>query len=281
MAGIVARSFLQLRISRVLFFSVAYTQPMLATLALALIAPANGVLAIEGLAVGQVRNGKWRTCDQGPRDPVSKASTKIAYTLETDGSIKTLNCGLKYTLEDPEGLQSWYTEPMQRTSATWFGPRPKAPAMIVAKNDIYVKVLGDYLKAKGMKGAKPRLEQVILTDLDGNGTREAVIFAMSQPEEQMWSTLSLDGKQSHPEDYACVLIRYVSGKSTKMCEVLWTDGRKGSLEGFWKNAGIWNLDGLAGSELLIGSRYYEGGGGLVYRFKNGKATKIVEHVVGV
>lgn len=254
---------------------------MFATLALALIAPANGVLAIEGLAVGQVRNGKWRTCDQGPKDPAGKASTKVAFTLETDGSVKALNCGLKYAQDEPEGLQSWYTEPMQRTSATWFGPKPKSPAMIVAKNELYVKVLADYLKAKGMKGAKPRLEQVILTDLDGNGTREAVIFAMSQTEEMMWGTLSLDGQQSHPQDYACVLIRYVSGKSTKICEVLWTDGRKGSLEGFWKNAGIWNLDGLAGSELLIGSRYYEGGGGLVYRFKNGKATKLVEHVVGV
>lgn len=256
---------------------------MIIGLALAMLAPNEGVVAIEGLAVGQVRNGKWRTCDQGTKDPAGNAPTKEAYTLSIGGKLSPATCTLQFMKDEPEGLQAWYVEPTTEAPATWFGPKPPAPKMIVGSpsSPTYLKVLGDYLKAKGVKGAKPRLTDVVLTDLDGDGTREAVLFAASRKEDEMWNTLSLDGEPKHPMDYAGVLVRYVSGKKTKIVELVWSDGRKGSLDGFWRNCGIWNLDGRPGAEILIGSRYYEGHGGLVFGFKKGKVTKLAENVVGV
>lgn len=259
---------------------------MIAALLATLLAP-NGVIAIDGMAVGVFENGKWKTADGGKAGRAKAYAASPAFELATSGSMKFSRLLLKFGHEDdPETLHAWYVEPFdydKRPAAVWFGPKPTAPKMTLAKTDspVYTAAVQNYLKGKGIKNPKPRLDSVVLVDLDANGTQEAVIFTTSRPHEEMWNALSLDGKEKHPNDFAAVLIRYVSGKTVKVVEAAYADGLTGSLYGFWQNRGIWNLDGVKGAELLIGSRYYEASGGMVVRFSNGKVIMLAEHVVGV
>lgn len=255
---------------------------MFTALVLAL-AHRDGIIAIDDLVVGQVKKGVWRTTDKGKTDPVRMLRLRNGFALGLDGTLSQVDATVKYFEDDgPEGLHSWYVEPKSEDVATWFGPQPPVPTILKVSptSPTYVAVLAGFLKSKGIK-AEARLESVVLADLDGNGTREAVLFAQSLPEEEMWGTLSLTGENKHPQDYAGVLIRYVSGKTTKILPAIWTDGRKCGLEGFWKFAGAWDLDGTPGLELLVASRYYEASGGMVLRFSKGKLKTLAEHVIGV
>lgn len=252
-------------------------------LAATFFAAQTGVICIDGLAVGCYRGGAWHSVNDKRASIPGAIGIKTAYQLGMDGASKKVSSTLKFVTDDgPEGLISWYTEP-ESEGAVWFGSAPKATKMspIAADNTVYLKVVGDYLVKKGLKTATPRINDAYRVDLDGNGTEEVVIFATSRPIDEMRNTLSLEGKQEEPKDYAMVLVRYISGKGTKIAELCYTDGRKGSLEGYWTSCCLANLDGKTGIEIAVKSTYYEAGGGLVFGFKNGKVTTLAENVVGV
>lgn len=260
-----------------------------ALLAVAL-TPQSGIVVVDSLAVGIVQSGKWRSMDSPaiesfPKQTVStslvaKLTAEPCYQLERDGTVQALSRhSLKFTGEDGDpGGRGWILQPEadDGPDLVWFGPKPAAPKMTFAAptNSTYLGVVKDFLKKKGFARAKPYLHKVVLVDLDGNGNNEALIFAASRPDGAMFETYQGNLSIKRPNDYSMILVRYVSGKSTKLCELYYTDGRKSGLAGHNTFAGLWNLDGLPGLEILVRWSGYESWSGSVFSFKGGKSKEL-------
>lgn len=171
----------------------------------------------------------------------------------------------------------------EKDGVLWFGSKPAAPSVKFASpsSATYLSAVRGYLQAKGFKNPKPVLQTVALADLDGNGTQEALIFASSRKTDEMHGTYTLSGEAKFPKDYSVVLIRYISGNSVKTATVYYTDGKKGSLEGHATFAGLWELDGKPGLEILYRWSGYEAWSSSVIGFAKGKVVPLAEAGDGV
>jgi len=268
---------------------------VLTFLALSLVAPSSGLLAVDGLGVGLCENGKWRAMDSmysqtWPKQLISKATVEKytaqgGYTLgarhKTTATVGTFAFGGD---DQAPGDRGWILQDRpEENHVIWFGAEPKAPKVTFAGSNsaTYFGVVKSFLATKGIKNAKPKLGTVVLADLDGNGTQEALIFASSRSDDEMRGTFTLEGTKKFPNDYSVVLIRSISGKSVKTTTVYYADGRKGSLDGHCTFAGLWNVDGKPGLEIIHRWEAYEGWAATVLNFSKGKVVKLAEAGDGV
>jgi len=134
-------------------------------------------------------------------------------------------------------------------------PKPAAPKVTFAKTDsaTYVAAVKTFLQGKGFKNPKPQIHNAFA----GN---------MCNP---------------RPNDYSVWLIRHVVGKNVKTITAYFSDGKKKGLEGHTRFAGLWDLDGKPGVEILTEWNGYEGWSGSVHAFSKGRLTLLAEAGDGV
>lgn len=268
---------------------------MLFIASMALLAPQTGLLVVDALGVGICGGGSWKSMDSiylnsWPKQTIS--DTQVAQALTQGGhllgarhQVKDFIGELKFGGDDQgPGDRGWILQNRpEEGHVIWFGAKPKPPKATFAGTNsaTYIGAVKSFLATKGFKNAKPKLGTVVLADLDGNGNQEALIFASSRTHDEMWGTFTLEGTKKFPNDYSVVLIRSISGKSVKTTTVYYAGGKKGSLDGHCTFAGLWDLDGKPGLEIIHRWEGYEGWSAAVLNFSKGKIIKLAEAGDGV
>lgn len=220
------------------------------------------------------------------KSTVDKLTANGCFVLGARYDVKTASGGFVFGGDDQApGDRGWILEGESTADleVRWYGAKPKAPKVTFASptSATYISAVKTYLAAKGIKNAKPKLGTVALADLDGNGTQEALIFASSRSDDEMRGTFSLEGKTKFPNDYSVVLVRYLSGKTVKTATIYYADGKKGSLDGHGTFAGLWDLDGKPGLEIIYRWSAYEGWAATLLNFSKGKIVTLAEAGDGV
>lgn len=261
-----------------------------------LLASQSGILVVDQLAVAIAQNGQWKQMDSiysqnwpkmnVPESTVKAASSGTAFSLEGK-SVKSIpNPGLKYGGEDADpGSRGWTLGKVisDYQNVIWFGSKPAVPSYKILSNnsDIYKKAVLAYLKSKGLKKPTVLLQSVVQADLDGNGTQEVMIYAASRTRDQIHESFSGNMPGPKTEHFSLALIRSVSGKSVKTSEIYYTDARSGGIDGHIAFAGLWELDGRPGLEIVSRWTGYEANSSSLGRFSGGKYVKVAEAGDGV
>ena len=277
--------------------AMQYSAEMLGVLAASLLlAPPPGVIVIDRLAVAIVQLGNWKQMDNMysktwprttiPAEVVKSAASGHCFLLKDKTATEFKNPGLTFGGDDSApGERGWTLadEIDAEIPVVWFGAKPVSPKYSVISNssNIYSKVVLDYLKTKGLKKPSVKLHTVIQADLDGNGTQEVLIFAGSRKSDDMYTAFTGLQGGAKTEDFSLAMIRYVSGKTVKVAQIYYCDARKGGLDGHAVFAGLWDLDGKPGLEILHRWSGYEANSSTIAKFASGRYSKIAEAGDGV
>ncbi len=267
----------------------------LSTFAVGQASPAGGVLAVSGIGIGIYDGGKWDSIDSmfAPErhkkvNPatIKRLASGSCFRLSLGGKIETVTRALEFSKEEPMG-EAWTTKEIegvdQFKEVVWFGSKPVAPKMTIVPNSsaVYTQTAKDFLKSKGFKNAKPVMNAIVLVDLDGNGTQEAVMTFTSRKPDEMNVTFAGNEDNKHPSDYCAFVIRSIQNGVVKTTEVSYTDGKKHGLDGIYELQGLWNLDCKPGVEIISTWIGYESSSSRIHKFANGKVKTVAEAGFGV
>jgi hypothetical protein len=140
---------------------------------------------------------------------------------------------------------------------------PRKPQLVDPTQKVYVDAVRDFLKTKGIKQAKVKIENILRVDLEGDGEEEVLINATNylQKDENV-------PMQSPAGSYSMVLLRRViSGKvQTQLVEGEFYPKAIGySAPNAYKVIAVLDLDGDGKLEVVVASQYYEGAATTIYR----------------
>jgi hypothetical protein len=268
--------------------SRVWSLEMISALAMAAAAAGSGILTVDGLAIGMAEGGKWRSMDSiysenFPEQTVPAA--KVAAMAKTASTLlvgKTAlgrtGLGLKWGGDDVgPGERGWTVSGGGEDiydSVIWFGSKPEAPTYTVGgtSSAVYKKAVADYVAMKGIRGAKPVLHSVILADLDGNGTQEAILFAASRSLDDISQHFAGNMEPPRTNEFTVAIVRYLDGGRVRTAELSHDDGRQDGLNGNLSFAGLWDLDGDGRLEIFTRMSAYEAFGAEIYGFNKGKLS---------
>lgn len=140
----------------------------------------------------------------------------------------------------------------------------------------YLGIVGGILRAKGLPQAKPRIEQAVRVDLDGDGVDEVLISASSYVQN-----IAPSAKAG---DYSFVLLRKVVGGKAQNIMIAEEYIKKkiefGAPSEFEVSA-VADLNGDGKMEIVLYGAYYEGSGATVFELKGDKPSKVLDQGCGV
>ncbi|MBM4286483.1 MAG: hypothetical protein FJ128_14750 [Deltaproteobacteria bacterium] len=201
------------------------------------------------------------------------------YTMT--GEVGTATGSKAQVLENPypEHMVQMSTEPpfFRKSGANIFAvggefnAQPRLPEFLSTDHETYQGFAAALLKQAGIAKPKVRLTQVIRIDLEGDGVDEVLVAATHYAQGLQVGT------RVRPGDYSIVFLRkLVEGRVethlvagdifAKKAAPLATEFRVGALL---------DLDGDGVLEILVNSRYYEGGGTQVYRLQNQRPVRVL------
>jgi hypothetical protein len=142
-----------------------------------------------------------------------------------------------------------------------------------------VQTAAAWLAKNGRKGAKPVVTSVVRADIDGNGSRDTLIFASSRKDDQMDQrfTVGLTGKVV--KDYSVVLFQ--SGGGPAIALYYSSAKSRDSHDFHWSFGGIWDLDGKPGLEVVVRGSAYESFWATVVNVSGGKLKELASAGDGV
>jgi hypothetical protein len=140
---------------------------------------------------------------------------------------------------------------------------PRKPQLVDPTQKVYVDAVRDFLKTKGIKQAKVKIENILRVDLERDGEEEVLINATNylQKDESV-------PMQSPAGSYSMVLSRpVISGKvQTQLVEGEFYPKAIGySAPNAYKVIAVLDLDGDGKLEVVVASQYYEGAATTIYR----------------
>lgn len=138
---------------------------------------------------------------------------------------------------------------------------------------VYRAAATGMLRMKGLAGAPVKVTRAVSVDLDGDGTEEALISVtcprlLDKTGEAMTAAKSTD--------YSFVLLRHTSGGRyvTDLLAGQFKPGKNDTPLVF-DIAPPLDLNGDGLMEIVVRSRYYEGGGVRVFELKNGRPRQVL------
>jgi len=149
-------------------------------------------------------------------------------------------------------------------------PQPRSVRQLSSANPVYRTIVSDYLRARGIRVARPRLTRVLQGDLNGDGKNEVLIAATSTED---------GGNVEIRNFYSLVLLRYVNPNGSMGTVPLAVDVSartdEGSL-GRYKLLSCADLNGDGRREVVVTGSFYESNSLAVFTF-DGKAARRVIH----
>jgi hypothetical protein len=247
------------------------------SLAVALAAPKN-VLIVDGLLIGSLQGSRWRNIPEPPRVRSFPRLSLLKLSLASQGKSR-MSATPKYEKEGPMG---WFIPWSESTRGTyWSGPTPKPvrATTIDPKNATYRKILTDFLVKKGVIEPNLALFRGLQVDLDGDGKQEVLLQGGSRPQDALSQITAYGANFS---DFSVVLLRYVdnAGKVADL-PLLFSMLEGDTISGYHRLEAVANLDGDRTLEIITSGGFYEGQEGVVWRFANGKLTRVIDFAAGV
>src|SRR5438132_2238867 len=224
----------------------------------------------SGYLFGATSNGKWIKADETAK-LIGHETTYRVY-------------GLTQALGDAKGDKPKPANgPCEQTLAVSLSPEtengviaiaapwnalPRKPQVTDPTQKAYVDAVRDFLKTKGIKQPKVKIENILRVDLDGDGEDEVLISATNYfDKENRVPMRSPAGRYS-----MALLRRVVAGKvETQLVEGEFHPKayvrKEDSFDApnVYKVIATLDLDGDGKMEIVVGSSYYEGEAMTIYR----------------
>jgi hypothetical protein len=224
----------------------------------------------SGYLFGAISDGKWIKADETAK-LIGDETTYRVY-------------GLTQALGDATASKPKPEEaPCEDTLAVSLSPQPEKGVIAIAApwnalprkpqvtdptQKTYVDAVREFLETKGIKQPKVKIDNILRVDLDGDGEEEVLISATNY--------FSNDGHvpmRSPAESYSMVLLRRLAAGKVETQLVngeFYPKAYVSSDSSFnapnaYKVIGTFDLDGDGKLEVVIDSRYYEGGATTIYR----------------
>lgn len=233
------------------------------------------LLIVDHLVIGQ-RTTRWKPID------ASLARKKMQLSCRPVG-LGAVGRTITVTgFEHEDATDGIYIGPFEKAPGGVLVcgrvPTVPRPVKILANSSkTYSDAVSTWLKTQGISALGQGITKIASADLDGDGTQEVIIEASSRPhvgQEGMH-----DGKVG---DYSVVLVRaLVNGKVKTMPLQFDRFTKEDSLLYEDMLLAVADLDGDGRMEVVISSDYYEGQSAMLFGYKSGKVTKLIETGAGV
>ena len=232
--------------------------------------------------IGATENGQWVPANKIGR-ALEGAQKFTLYTLRGPAGEVTADIGQESSplrenaCEEPWDAKSLSPEGsgVAITSPDW-NPLPRVPRAIDVRDTTYVKVVGQILRAAGLRNPEVKIIEGYKIDLDGDGKEEVVIVASRY--KQGLSELTGIGRGTSPGDYSLVFVRKIVGGRVRdifvVKDVRLRENDGGLPRGYHLSA-IADLNGDGVMELALYSAYFEGSSTDFIEVKGDKATGVL------
>lgn len=154
---------------------------------------------------------------------------------------------------------------------------PRIPREQNVNQATYLKVVSDFLITQGQLKAKANITRLLRIDLEGDGTEEVLICAVTPNRDII---LPEDGQADG--DYSLILVRkLLRGKViTIPLAKYFFDGNAGA-ENLFTLVGTFDVNGDGILEILVRYQYHEGFGSTLYSLKGTKVDQVLDAGNGV
>lgn len=248
-----------------------------------LIAQQTGIVPIvemrtHGL-LGGVQNGKWVEAKRVA--PLLKNKTEFQLLNLNGEKPSAIFGGNPRTLEICE---DYYEIPFRGetkngvaigSGANW-NLMPRALKQIGKTDSTYLKIVGDFLRTKGIAKPAAKISQGYRVDLDGDGTEEVVLAATNYHSGVMPSVKA--------GDYSFLLLRKVVGGKAEnflIAGEFYPKAKEFSAPNEFSIQAIADLNGDGRMEIVMHGAYYEGAGSEIYDVSGAKPKMVLGAGCGV
>lgn len=161
-------------------------------------------------------------------------------------------------------------------SAAKWNLTPREVKEISKTDSTYLKIVGDFVRSRGIAKPTAKISQAFRIDLDGDGTEEVLLAATNYKSGIMART--------YPGDYSFMLLRKIVGGKAQNILIggeFYPKAIEFTAPNEYTIQAIADLNGDGKMEFVMHAAYYEGAGSEIYEVSVAKPKKVLEAGCGV
>ena len=243
---------------------------MLLLAALPLTPPKESILAVDALVIGSRTGGKWTVAGPG----FGKRHKAVGFFPFGVGKATARPNFYGFDDESDDGptyLQSERPEIDRSPMLSGFAPKVPRRVSVLPPSAPYELACRRWLSAHGVRLKKARVTRVLKTNLDGDGTDETIVEA----------TNGSIAYQTPKGTYSVVLLRSIKDGKVVETPLDFTPQKPGGVMLNAITRGIADLDGDGRMEVLVSDSGIDENGAILWGYRAGRATRLVENGAGV